>query len=55
MMMALSIPWRVTRDIHPPKFLHPTSGYKKWLQDDMKWVLKDEKAYKKSSKRKKAE
>ena len=40
---------RVTRDIRPPQFLHPTSGYQKWLQDDVKWVLIDEKAYNKSS------
>ena len=43
---------RVTRDIRPPQFLHPTSRYQKWLKDYMKWVLIDEKAYKKSIKRK---
>ena len=42
----------VTKGIHFPQFLHPTSGYKKWLEADMKWVSIDEKAYKRSKKRK---
>ena len=36
---------RVTKDNCLPQFLHPTSGYQKWLQDDMKWILINEKAY----------
>ena len=48
--------WRmVTKGIRFPQFLHPTLGYKKWLEANMKWVLIDEKAYKKSNKRKKAD
>ena len=43
---------RLTKGICFPQFLHPTSGYKKWLEVDMKWVLIDEKAYKRSNKRK---
>ena len=35
---------RLTKGICFPQFLHPTSGYKKWLEVDMKWVLIDEKA-----------
>ena len=46
---------RLTRDICLPQFLHPTLGYQKWLQDDMKWILIDKKAYQKSSKRKRVE
>ena len=39
----------VAKDICFPRFLHPTSGYKAWLEADMKSVLLDEKAYKKSN------
>ena len=46
---------RVTRGIHPLRVLHPTSRYKKWIEDDVKWVPKDEKAYQKSNKRRRAE
>ena len=42
----------VAKDICFPRFLHPTSGYKAWLKANMKWVNLDEKAYKKSNKRK---
>ena len=45
---------RVTKGIHFPQFLHPTLGYKKWIEVDMKWVHIDEKAYNRSNKRKKA-
>ena len=47
--------WRVTNGIYPTQFLHPTLRYKKWLEDDMKWVPIDKKAYMKSNKRKKTE
>ena len=47
--------WRVTNGIYPTQFLHPTLRYKKWLEDDMKWVPIDKKAYMKSNKRKRTE
>ena len=46
---------RVTKGICFPQFHHSTSGYKKWLEADMKWVLVDEKAYKRSNKRKRTD
>ena len=39
------------KDIVPPKYIYPTTRYKQWLEDDMKWILKDEKAYMKTSKK----
>ena len=42
----------MTKGIHFPRFLHPTSSYKAWQEVDMKWVPIDEKAYKRSNKRK---
>ena len=42
---------RVMKDIVPPKYIYPTTRYKQWLEDDMKWILKDEKAYMKTSKK----
>ena len=39
------------KDIVPPKYIYPTARYKQWLEDDMKWILKDEKAYMKTSKK----
>ena len=42
---------RVTKDIVPPKYIYPTTGYKQWLEDDMKWILRNEKAYMKTSKK----
>ena len=42
----------VAKDIRFPRSLHPTPGYKAWLEADMKWANLDEKAYKKSNKRK---
>ena len=42
---------RVTRGIAPPRYIYPTMRYKQWLKDDMKWILKDEKAYMKASKK----
>ena len=42
---------RVTKGIVPPRYIYPTAGYKQWLEDDMKWILKDEKAYMKTSKK----
>ena len=39
------------RDIIPPKYIYPIARYKQWLEDDMKWILKDEKAYTKTSKK----
>ena len=43
---------QVTKGIHIHQFLRPTLGYKKWLEDGMKWVSIDEKAYMKSNKKK---
>ena len=42
---------RATKDIIPPKYIYPTTSYKQWLKDDMKWILKDEKAHMKTSKK----
>ena len=42
---------RVMKDIVPPKYIYPTTSYKQWLKDDMKWILKDEKAHTKTSKK----
>ena len=42
---------RVTKDIVPPKYIYPTASYKQWLKDDMKWILRDEKAHMKTSKK----
>ena len=41
----------VTKDIVPPKYIYLTASYKQWLEDDMKWILKDEKANMKTSKK----
>ena len=41
---------RVMKDIVPPKFIY-TASYKQWLEDDMKWILRDEKAYMRTSKK----
>ena len=41
---------RVTKGIVPPRYIYPTAGYKQWLEDNMKWILEDEKAYMKTSK-----
>jgi len=35
---------RVTKGIAPPQYIYPTVKYKQWLEDDMKWILRDEKA-----------
>ena len=42
----------VAKDIHFPRFLHPTSAYKTWLTDDMRSVRTEEKDYQKPNKRK---
>ena len=42
---------RVIKGIIPPRYIYPTAGYKQWLEDDMKWILKDKKAYMKTSKK----
>ena len=42
---------RVTKGIVPPRYIYPTVRYKQWLEDDMKWILRDEKAYMKTSKK----
>ena len=42
---------RVTKGIVPPRHIYPSIGYKQWLEDDMKWILRDEKAYMKTSKK----
>ena len=39
------------KDIVPPKYIYPTVKYKQWLEDDMKWILRDEKAYTRTSKK----
>ena len=41
----------VTRDIVPPRYIFPTVRYKQWLEDDMKWILRDAKAYMRTSKK----
>ena len=46
---------RVTKAIYFPQFLHPTLGFKKWLEADMKWVPIDEKAYKRSNNKKRTD
>ena len=42
---------RVTRGIAPPRYIYPTTRYKQWLEDDMKWILKEEKACMKTRKK----
>ena len=42
---------RVIRGIAPPRYIYPIARYKQWLKDDMKWILRDEKAYMKTSKK----
>ena len=42
---------RVMKGIVPPQYIYPTARYKQWLEDDMKWILRDEKAYMKTSKK----
>ena len=42
---------KVTKDIVPPKYIYPTTSYKQWLNDDIKWILKNEKAHMKTSKK----
>ena len=42
---------KVMKGIVPPQYIYPTAGHKQWLKDDMKWTLKDEKAYMKTSKK----
>ena len=42
---------RVMKDIGPPKYIYPTTSYKQWLEDDRKWILRDEKAYVRTSKK----
>ena len=42
---------RVMKDIVPPKYIYPIVRYKQWLVDDMKWILRDEKAYMRTSKK----
>ena len=53
-LLKISEAWprrRVMKDIVPPKYIYPTLRYKQWLVDDMKWILKDEKAYIRTSKK----
>ena len=40
---------RVMKDIVSPKYIYPTTRYKQWLEDGMKWILRGEKAYMKTS------
>ena len=42
---------RVTKDIVAPRYIYSIVRYKQWLEDDMKWILKDEKVYMKTSKK----
>ena len=46
---------RVTKGIHFPRFLHPTSSYKAWLDVDVKSIPINEKAYKRFNKRKRTD
>ena len=41
----------MTKDIVPPKYIYPIASYKQWLEDDMKWILRDEKPYMRTSKK----
>ena len=41
---------RVTKGIVPPQYIYTTAKYKQWLEVDMKWILRNEKAYMKTSK-----
>ena len=43
--------YRVARGIAPSRYIYPTVKYKQWLEDDMKWILRDEKACMKTSKK----
>ena len=42
---------RVTRGNAPPRYIYSIARNKQWLEDDMKWILRDEKAYMKTSKK----
>ena len=42
---------RVTKGIVPPQYIYTTAKYKQWLEVDMKWILRNEKAYMKTSKK----
>ena len=42
---------RVTKGIVPSQYIYPIARYKKWLEDDMKWILRDEKANMKTTKK----
>ena len=42
---------KMTRGIVPPWYIYPIATYKQWLEVNMKWILKDEKAYMKTSKK----
>ena len=43
--------YRVTKGITPPQYIYPTARYKQWLEDDMKRILRDKKAYIRISKK----
>ena len=43
--------YRVARDIAPSRYIYPIAKNKQWLEDDMKWILRDEKACMKTSKK----
>ena len=33
------------------RYIYPTVGYKQWLEDEMKWILRDEEDYMMTSKK----
>ena len=41
---------RVTKCI-VPQYIYPIAKYKQWLEDDIKWILRDEKTYIRTSKK----
>ena len=42
---------RVTRGIALPRYIYLTAGYKLWLEDDRKLIIRDEKSCMKTSKK----
>ena len=42
---------RVMKGIPPPRYIYHIARYKQWLKDDMKRILRDNKAYMRISKK----
>ena len=42
---------KVTKGIVLPQYINPIVRYMQWLEDDMKWIMRDEKAYIKTRKK----